>query len=143
MKHKNSISQTYIKRDKEAIPKLFRRAKEIAEYPTTTKRLFEIVADLPTQQFYVADDAAMSYIRKRVMHGEHKKFRNPYKQRLFDALYEEVISMLKEEKYKAMGLKNTVICALSRPAPCIGLTPFVIFRLYVRNRKTNEQNFQT
>lgn len=139
MKHKKSISQTYLRRDKVEIPRLFVRAKEIAEYPTTTKKLFEIAAELPTDQFYIADDAAMAYIRKRILHGIRTKYTNPYKQRLFDALYEEVSRMMKEDKYRKMGLKSTVICALSRPAPCVGLTPFVVFRTYCRFRAKKKE----
>lgn len=139
MKHKNSISQAFVKRNNDVIPRLLRRAKEVAEYPTTTKRLFEIVAELPTEQYFITDDAAISYIRKRFLHGVHTKYMNPYKQRLFDALYSEVERMMKDEKYKAMGLKNTVICALTHKAPCLGLTPFAAFRLYLRHQKKQKQ----
>lgn len=138
MKHRGSISQTYLKRDNEVIPELYRRAKAMAEYPTTTMRIFEIAASLPVDMFYIADDAAMSYIRTRIYDKKHPTFLSPYKQKLFDALYELVTEMMAQPYYQNLGLTSTVIIALTKPAPCVGLTPgwmYVSFRRWCKSNK--------
>lgn len=132
MKHRGSISQTYLRRDNKAVPDLYKRARSMAEYPTTTISIFEIAATLPVDAFYIADDAALSYIRCRVYNNEKRTFRNRYKQQLFDALYEQVEAMMRQSRYQEMGLAATVIVALSKPAPCIGLTPMALYQTYRR-----------
>ena len=130
MKHKGSISQTYLERDDVEIPRLYKRARQIATYPTTVMRLFEIAAELPVKKYYISDYAAYEYLRQRFFHNKKITFRSHYKQRLFDALYQDVKKMMEQEKYQKMGLMNTTILALGRPAPCIGLSPFVILQRY-------------
>lgn len=140
MKHKESVSQTYIERDRIVLPDLIRRAKHIATYPTTMKKLYHIAAELPTDKFYISDDAAYDYIRKRLFHHITPTFISPFKQRLFEALYEEVTKMLQYEKYQQMGWKSTTILALGRPAPCVGLTPYIIgLRLRKLHRHNNHK----
>lgn len=126
MKHKNSVSQIYIERNRKALPAIIRRAKHLATYPTTMKKIYHIAAELPTDRFYISDDAAYDYIRKRLLHNMKPKFVNPFKQRLFESLYEEVTQMMEMEKYQKMGWRNTTILALSKPAPCIGIPPETI-----------------
>jgi hypothetical protein len=126
MKHKGSISITYKKRDRVVLPRLIRQARHLATYPTTTKQLLVIAANLPTDRFYISDDAAYAYVSRRYMHNDTPQLSNKYKTILFEALYEEVMKMMKEEKYKTMSLKNITILALSRPAPCVGLSPGTI-----------------
>ena len=135
MKHKGSISQIYITRDKVAVPCLYREAKTVAEYPTTFEKLFEIAAELPVQQFYLSDDAAIRYIRRRMYRNHKTDHMSPYKRRLFESLYDIVCDMMKQEKYRRMGLAGTTVVALMRPAPCIGLTPKVIRQKYLELRK--------
>lgn len=139
MKHKGSISQVNLRRDRIAIPDVCRRARHLAEYPTTTIRICEIAADLPVNRFYISDDAALMYIYNRAIRGKQKKFVNPYKQKLFDALWEVVSSMMEQDKYKQQGITTTTIQALQRPAPCIGLTPYVIYILYLKHRKHHHE----
>lgn len=123
MKCKGHISQTYVKRDFEVLPELYRQAKRQAAYPTSTDKIFRIMASLPTDRYYICDDAALLYVRKRMLQGKVTTFRTKEKQRLYDALYREVVDMMKEEKYAQMGIAGTTICALMRPAPCVGLSP--------------------
>lgn len=139
MKHRACVSQTYIERDRVTLPLLLRKAKHLATYPTTMTKLYHIVADLPTEKFYISDDAACEYMRKRLLHNIKPKFFSPYKQRLFDALYDEVIKMLQIKKYQDMGWKNTTILALGRPAPCVGLTPYII-GLRIRKLHKNKRH---
>lgn len=139
MKHKHSVSHAYKKRNTVEIPNLYRRAKQLAVYPTTTQELFRIAAELPVDQFYIPDDAALRYVRSRWIHGANKEFLSPYKKRNFEALYDTVCKMMQEEKYRALGLATTTIIALSRPAPCVGLTPFLIHKIYVRHNKKNNK----
>lgn len=138
MKHRGSLSQTYITRNEKVIPDLYRRAKALTEYPTTRSRLLEIAVSLPVDRFYIADDAAMFYIRNRIYNNIRQTFKTPYKQRLFDALYDEVKRMLELERYRNMSLASVIVIALSRPAPCIGLSPdalYLLYRKHCRHRR--------
>lgn len=123
MKHKHSISQAYIQRDKVILPLLFRKALRITSWPTKKINLCHIVANLPTQQFFITEDAAVGYIRKRYLHGVKKKFRSVYKQRLFDAFYEEFLAI---KQNSSASIQACCLAALNKEAPCIGLTPAVI-----------------
>ena len=129
MKHKGSISQAYLERDRRIIPDLVRQAKRIAEYPTNLEKIFKIAATLPVKMYYIADDSAIDYVRRRQC-GRHRHFNNPYKQQLYNALYEEVKTLLQHSKYQNLSLRDTVIIALSHPAPCIGLAPTGIRKIY-------------
>ena len=142
MKHKGAISQIYKTRDEVVVPELYSRAKSEASYPTTTRRLFEIAANLPVDRYYISDYAALEYVRNRVYRRQSKQIThhiNPYKHRLFEDLYDTVMKMMREEKYAAMGLTDTVICALLRPAPCVGLTPATIWHMYRKGRKRTRE----
>lgn len=121
------------------IPHLFRRAKTLAEYPTTSKKLFKIAAELPVDRYYISDDAALRYVRGRYYKGHKKKFSSIYKKRLFESLYDQVCEMMKEKKYRDQGLATTTILALLRPAPCIGVTPYYMYMAY-KGHKGQKQN---
>ena len=138
-RHKASVSQIYIERDRKVLPNLIRRAKHHATYPTTMNALYKIAAELPTERFYIGDDAAIWYMRRRLFYDETPKFINPYKQRLFEALYDKVTQMMKSEKYREIGWRNTTLLALLYPAPCVGLTPYVIGTIY-REPKRQKRN---
>ena len=143
MKHKQSVSQTYIERDRKVLPELVRQAKRKATYPTSGNKLFQIAAELPTDKFYIGDDAACDYIRKRFIRKIHPVFVSPYKQRLYDALYDEVVKMMKMEKYKNMGLKDITLLALGHQAPCVGLTPYIIrVHIWRLHKHINHKNHE-
>ncbi len=135
MKHKGSVSQTYLARDKKVLPELICQAKHLATYPISTMKLYHIAANLPTDKFYIADDAAYFYILKRVLNNINVTFKNSYKQRLYEAFYQEVTKMMKESKYATMSLKDISLLALDRPAPCVGLAPWGIWKALLRQRK--------
>lgn len=139
MKHKGSISQAFLRRDTIIIPDIYRRAKSLATYPTTTENLFKIAADLSVDKYYISDDAALRYVRRRYYKGERKKFLSPFKEKLFNALYEKVLRMMEEEKYREQGLATTIILALNTPAPCIGLSPLELYGLYKRGRRSHSK----
>lgn len=126
MKHKESVTQVYIRRDTVVLPYLIRQAKLLATCPVSAKKVYQIAAELPVDRFYIGDDAACNYIRKRIYYGETPQFISPYKQKLFDALYDEVMKMRDTERYGEMSLKDVTILALSHKAPCVGLTPYII-----------------
>lgn len=130
-----AITQVYIERDRDVLPKLVRQAMLSSSYPIRMPDVYMMAADLPVDKFYIGDYAACDYMRKRFLHKKTPKFVNPYKNRLFDALYEEVIRMMRCEKYKGMGLKNITLLALDHQAPCVGLTPTVIGTRYRKVRK--------
>ena len=131
MKHKGSISQAYRLRNSTVIPRLFSKAKKLAEYPTTTQKLFEIAANLPVDRFYISDDAALEYVRNRYYRGVIKKFRNPYKAKLFEAFYDTFRKMMEEERYRHENISTVAILALTRPAPCIGMAPRKMHQRYL------------
>ena len=137
MKHKGAISQVYRKRDEVIVPQLFMKAKQLSSYPTTMERLFKIAAEIPVDQYYLSDDTAVLYIRNRIFRGINKIHSSPYKQRLFESLYQIVCELRSEERYKTRGLDYITMLALQRPAPCIGLSPAVMLQKYLqhRNRK--------
>jgi hypothetical protein len=124
MKHKGSISQTYLTRDAQILPMLYRQACEIAEWPTTMRQLCCLAASLPTPFFCIADDAALHYVRRRLFHGVVKSFRSPFKQRLYDAFWREFHAIYLG--HPDISLQDCVWRALALPAPCVGLTPWVI-----------------
>lgn len=139
MKHNGSVSQIYVERDRKILPDLIRRAKHLATYPVNMNTLYRIAADLPTDKFYISDDAAYSYMRKRIFRGIEPKFTSPYKQKLFESLYEEVMKMLDTEKYRQLGWKTTTMLALAHPAPCVGLTPYMIGETILRRQRNKHK----
>lgn len=133
MKHKGSISRTYLKRDAVILPMLLRQARNLASWPTTMQQLCCIAASLPTPYFCIADDAALDYVRKRHLHGIVKTFRTTYRQRLYEAFWLEFVAVY--ESSPEIGLQNCVWRALASPAPCVGLEPRIIQRKISRINK--------
>lgn len=125
MKHRGSISQSYISRQ-EAIIRLYHEAKQKVSWPTTVGRLCEYIANAPVSEHYISDDAALAYVRKRFLHGIHPRFNSAYKQRLYDRFYEIFLEMRKEPEYERMPFGDVARLALMRPANCVGLTPNAI-----------------
>ena len=116
------------------IPVLFRKAKRIAEWPTKKMRLCEMVADMPVPQFYISEEAAASVVGKRFYQGVYTTFQNPYRQRLYDALYEKVVQLKDTDRFRNASLLSIVSHALQQPAPCIGLTPISIYFLLPKRK---------
>ena len=137
MKHKGAISQVYRKRDEIIVPQLFTKAKQLSSYPTTMERLFKIAAEIPVDQYYLSDDTAVLYIRNRIFRGINKIHNSPYKQRLFESLYQKVCDLRKNERYKSRGLDYVTMLALQCQAPCVGLSPAVMLQKYLqlKNKK--------
>ena len=137
MKHKGSISQSYIERDKLVIPDLVRQAKHIVDYPTSLDKIFRVAATIPVKAFYIADDSAIDYVRRR-QNGICRSFANPYKEQLYESFYQEVCRLRQNIRYKNTSLKDLVIIALTHPAPCIGLAPTGIRKIYTRLKAKNK-----
>lgn len=131
MKHKGSISQVYIERDRRIIPDLIRRAKYIVSYPTNRKKIFQAAASLPVKNHYISDESAIDYVRSR-MRGKHYHFANSHKEQLYNSLYDEVIKMMQDARYKETKLNDIILIALTHPAPCVGLTPMGMYKIYIR-----------
>jgi len=136
MRHKGSISQVNIQRDKEILS-IFRQAKRQASWPTNIWRLCEIAADLPATEYYISDEMAIRYASNRLKKGRKCKFSNKYKQRLYESLYDKILELRQLDKYKKKSLTAVVNAALSMKAPCIGLTPRKIYLLLLRHKKTH------
>lgn len=137
MKKKGDISHDYIYRDRVVLPDLIRRARRIVEYPTNAMKIYHVAAELPVRRFYISDDAAAAFIRSHVYKGVRPTFTSRYKQRLYDALFDEVSRMLCDSRYRDMDIGSVVSIALTHPAPCVGISPFVIMRTVSLIRKKN------
>lgn len=135
-----AITPIYVERDMVVLPRLVRQAMLVSSYPIRMPDIYLMAAELPVDKFYIGDYAACEYMRKRFLHKKIPKFVSPYKKRLFDALYDEVIRMMHMEKYKGMGLKNLTLLALDHKAPCVGLTPTIIGRRFSKVRKRRKLN---
>lgn len=129
MRHKNSISQVNLERDKE-MRKVYVKAKGLAGSPATIDRICQIAANLPTTKFYVSDYWALRYIKNR-LRGTTKYFRDKRKQTLYNALYDN-FKML-QHRHKNKDVETLVDMALEQPAPFLGLSPGTI-RRYIRQR---------
>ena len=126
MRHFGSVSQVNIERNQQ-IAVLYREAKRSAEWPTSTMRLCEMMVDMPVPKYYISEESAAYVIGKRFYRGVHTTFRNPYKQRLYDSLYELVVQMKQQSRFREASLLAVVTAALQQPAPCVGLTPISIY----------------
>ncbi len=125
MKHRGSINQFNIERDRELIA-LYRQARATAKYPTTMYELCERTAKLPASCHYISDFYAYLYVRKRLTTGAKKHFKRKEQRILYESLYNIVTVLLQQEKYKNHSLSRVVDIALAMPAPCIGLSPRTI-----------------
>jgi len=135
-----AITPIYVERDSVVLPRLVRQAMLASSYPIRMPDIYLAAAESPVDKFYIGDHAACDYMRKRFLHKKTPKFVSPYKKRLFDALYDEVVRMMHCEEYKGMGLKNLTLLALEHKAPCVGLTPTIIGRRYSKVRKRRKFN---
>ena len=135
MRHKNSISQINLERDKELL-KIFRKASSIAGQPANLDRILTITACLPVSKFYLSDYWAARYIRDR-LRGKTKRFKNQQKQTLYNALFAEYMMLSRKPENKNKSFETLVDMALERPAPVIGLTPgslrdIIRYRLHIK-----------
>lgn len=121
MRHKKSISQINIERDKE-VKRLYRQAQAIAGCPATIERICHIMANLPCNRFYLSDYWAVRYVKNR-RNGKAKKFNNPRKQILYNAFYNTFMQLARDARYKNKDVETVVYAALMKPAPIIGLSP--------------------
>jgi len=121
MRHKNSVSQINLARDKELL-RIYRKAADLAGSPATLDRIFTIAACLPVSKFYVSDYWAARYIRNRI-NGKVKRFKNRQKQILYNALFSEFMQLSKRFENREKSFETLVDMALERPAPIIGLSP--------------------
>lgn len=127
-RHKGSISQVNVERDRMAAV-LYKEAKRVASWPTNTMRLCEIAAGMPTTEFYISEEFAVRYVRKRIYAGVVQSFTNKYKQKLYEALFDRVLELRKQDKYREASLPVIVQAAIMTPAPCLGLTPRNIYMI--------------
>lgn len=134
MRHKGSISHTNLERD-EIVPLLYRKATELVEWPADTMKICEKAATLPVKKFYISHDAAVEYVRHRYYHGVRKEFRSPYKQQLYDSLYDVFIRLVNNPVYSNRILPDLVSIAIHSPAPCSGLAPFQFYCIMLRYKK--------
>ena len=125
MRHKNAISQINRER-KQELHSLFRQALAIAQDRAsifaTVDTVCHICADLPASRFLISDYWAGRYIKLRLA-GKQKHFRNPRKDKLYKALFDQFQKVAAEDKYRNRSFDSLVDIALRQPAPCIGLSP--------------------
>jgi len=134
VRHKGCISQVNIKRDK-AILSLYRQAMNIVEWPTDCMKICEIAANLPAPEFFISEETALVYIRDRYINNKNHRFNSPYRQRLYDALYQRFVSLREVPSNSNKDILSLVLEALQSQAPCIGITPQWIYYVITRQRK--------
>ena len=74
-------------------------------------------------------------MRRRYYNDKTKIFRSPYKQRLYDALYEKFIEIVSRPENNGRSLPELVLKVLQQPAPCLGLAPFQLYMAVLRQKK--------
>ncbi|MBR5689819.1 MAG: hypothetical protein IKX17_05185 [Prevotella sp.] len=131
MRHKNSISQVNVERDKEII-KLYKAAQSLAGSPTTIDRICQIAANLPATKFYISDYWAYRYVRER-LNGNTKFFKDHRKRTLYNALYDTFKRQLHRKENQGKSIESIVYISLEQPAPFIGLAPVTLHK-YIRQR---------
>ena len=112
---------------------LFR--SEILPYPTTHSEICKAIAEFPVPKFYISFDTALWYIRCRYYQEQEKQFLNTYKQKLFDALYNRFLELSDNPSYCNCKMKTLVSMTLDSPAPCLGMSPWMVYDFLRRHRK--------
>ncbi len=140
MRHKNSISQVNLERDKE-ISLLYKTAQALAGYPATVERVCQITANLPASKFYISDTYALKYVKDR-LNGKRRKFKHSRKQVLYDALWNAFLSIRKKRGNESLSIERLVDMALETRAPIIGVSPSVIMNQILRYRLNIRQYSQ-
>ena len=133
MRHKGSISQVNIERDR-MVPHLFRKAKSLVAWPTKMSVICELVAAMPVPEYFISSDTAIDYIRRRYGGKEVRMFQSQYKQLLYDALYDRFLELMEIYRGKR-SIPYIVQLALASPAPCPGLSPWQIYAIMLRHKK--------
>jgi len=140
MRHKGSISQVNIERDK-LVPVLFRKAKGMVQWPTCMTAICQLVASMPVPEFFISSDTAIVYVRRRYYNNVCQQYRNKYKQLLFDALYDRFLELMNSSRMKKKSIPGIVLTALSSPAPCCGLSPLQVYSIMLRyNKQVKSKN---
>jgi len=131
MRHKNSVSQVNIERDKE-IRRLYREAQKLAGTPTTIDRICQIAANLPASKFYISDYWAFRYVKDRT-NGINKVFKDRRKRTLYNALYDVFKRQQRKKENENKSIESIVNISLEQPAPFIGIAPVTLHK-YIRQR---------
>ena len=132
MRHKNSISQINLERDKE-IRALYKKARELAGYHATVERICQIMVNLPTSKFYISDTYALKYVKDR-MNGNVRKLKWKNKQILYNAFWNVFLSLKKKRENEGLSIERLVDMALETQAPIIGVSQGFIMNIILRNR---------
>ena len=134
MRHRGSVSQINKDRNKTIIY-LYRKALDMLPWPTTQQEICEKIAILPTPQFYISFDTALYYVRCRYYQKQEKQFLNEYKQRLFDAFFNRFLELVENPSYRNYKMKTLINMALDSPAPCLGMSPWMIYDFLRKHRR--------
>lgn len=138
-RHKGSISHTNLQRDKVVLD-LFRKAKSRVSWPADTMTICEAAASLPVDRFYISQDAAVCYVRRRYYHDKVTVYRSHYRQQLYEALYDAFTIAVGRPENRYRPLPDIVINILQSPAPCLGLAPFQIYLAVLRLKKKKQDD---
>ena len=137
MRHKGSISQVNIERDR-MVPVLFRKAKSLVAWPTKMSVICELVANMPVTEFFISSDTAIVYVRNRYGGKEVRPFQSQYKQLLYDTLYDRFLELM-EKNRKRKSIPYVVQLALASSAPCLGISPYQVYQIMLRHKKLLKQ----
>lgn len=133
-RHKGAVSQINLERDK-MVHALFKKAKNMVQWPTRIATICELVAMMPVPKFFISFETAVVYIRRRYYYNTQITFEAQHKQLLYDALYARFIELRDNQSYKNVSLPGLVLKALESQAPCVGISPCVIYEIVLNYRK--------
>lgn len=130
MRHKGSISQVNLERNKELM-RLYNKAQGIAGFPATVMRICQIMANLPAKKFYLSEAYALKYIKDR-MKGKKRIFNHENKRVLYNALWSSFMRVKNKKGNENLSIERLVYITLETPAPTIGLSPEYIMNHVLR-----------
>ena len=133
MRHKGSVSQVNIERDREVL-RVYRKAQGIVGTPATVLRICQIAANLPASKFYISDFWAYRYVHNRLK-GKQRTFRDKRKQTLYNALFSTYRRLAAKKEYQGCSVESIVYSALEQPAPFLGLSPRTIHAIIRKKHK--------
>ena len=141
-RYKGAVSQINQERDK-MVHTLYKKAKGMVQWPTRIATICELVAMLPTPKFFISFDTAVVYIRRRYYYGTHISFLSKHKQLLYDALYARFKELRDNISYKNKSLPGLVLMALESQAPCIGISPYLIYEIILNHKKNAREQLKS
>lgn len=118
---KKGTSQ-FTKERNEYITALWKKLKKEAVYPVLARELAYKMAVIPVDRYFISEERAFWLISHKC-----KGMKNKYKDVLYKSFLDLYNDLRLTDKYKNEPQYKVIAEALSRPAPCLGLSPEYIY----------------